>query len=129
MIEKKILRVICVELHHYCGLPTAEAIPIGELELEHVWVLHGGLFYYTVRKYIYGARVNDDFAEVVRRAVSAMLDGTRLHAAGADPSGPMRRRRRSRLGHQAAYAATAPIAALRTSAYGSGPVWFATPSP
>jgi hypothetical protein len=23
MIEKKILRVICVELRHYCGLPTA----------------------------------------------------------------------------------------------------------
>jgi hypothetical protein len=45
MIEKEILRVICVELRHYCGLPTAEAIPIGELELEHVWVLHGGLFY------------------------------------------------------------------------------------
>jgi len=82
MVEDKILKVICSELRHYCGLPTADVIPISDLELEHIWVLHGGLFYYAVRKYIYVARVNDDFAAVVRRAVTAMLDGTRLHVAG-----------------------------------------------
>ena len=40
-----------------------------------------GLFYYAVRKYIYAARVNEDFAAVVRRAVAAMLEGTRLRTA------------------------------------------------
>jgi AcrR family transcriptional regulator len=81
MVEEKILKVICSEVRHYCDLPTAEVIPISDLELEHIWVLHGGLFYYAVRKYIYAARVNEDFAAVVRRAVAAMLEGTRLQTA------------------------------------------------
>jgi len=81
MVEDKILKVICSEVRHYCGLPGAGVIPISELELEHIWVLHGGLFYYAVRKYIYGARVSDDFAAIVRRAVSAMLDGTKSNAS------------------------------------------------
>jgi AcrR family transcriptional regulator len=81
MVEDKILRVICSEVRHHCGLPSAEVIPISELELEHIWVLHGGLFYYAVRKYIYGARISDDFTAIVRRAVSAMLDGTKSNAA------------------------------------------------
>lgn len=80
MVEDKILRVICSELRHYCGLPRAEVIPISELELEHIWVLHGGLFYYAVRKYIYGARVSDDFPAIVRRAVATMLEGTKSNA-------------------------------------------------
>ena len=39
--------------------------------------MHGGLFYYAVRKYIYHSRVGDDFLAVVKRAVVAMLKGAR----------------------------------------------------
>ncbi len=75
IVEARILQPICAELRHACGLPGPEAVPISELELEHVWVMHGGLFYYAVRKYIYHSRVGDDFGAIVRRSVAAMIAG------------------------------------------------------
>jgi AcrR family transcriptional regulator len=87
IVEARILQPICAELRHACGLPGPEAVPISELELEHVWVMHGGLFYYAVRKYIYHSRVGGDFAAVVRRSVAAMIAG--IGALGL-PSGAAR---------------------------------------
>lgn len=82
-VEEKILKVMCAELRHAFDLPAPEVIPISELEIEHLWVLHGGLFYYAVRKFIYRARVVDDLPTIVHRAVKAMVEGTRLlYAAG-----------------------------------------------
>jgi AcrR family transcriptional regulator len=84
IVEESILKPICAEIRHHCGLPGEDVIPISELELEHVWVMHGGLFYYAVRKYIYHSRVSDDFAAVVARAVAAMLAGVKAVVAGAE---------------------------------------------
>jgi len=81
IVEEKILKPICTEIRHHCGLPLAPELPISEAELEHVWVMHGGLFYYAVRKYVYHSRVNDDFPSIVRRAVAAMLAGIRAIGA------------------------------------------------
>jgi len=75
IVEARILHPICREIRDACGLPAPEVVPISELELEHVWVMHGGLFYYAVRKYIYHSRVAGDFAEIVRRSVAAMIAG------------------------------------------------------
>ena len=77
IVEERILKPICAEIRHYCGLPGPDVIPISELELEHVWVMHGGLFYYAVRKYVYHSRVAKDHAPVIRRAVKAMLAGVK----------------------------------------------------
>lgn len=77
IVEARILQPICAELRHACGLPGPDAVPISELELEHVWVMHGGLFYYAVRKYIYHSRVAGDFAGIVRRSIAAMIAGLR----------------------------------------------------
>jgi AcrR family transcriptional regulator len=81
IVEEKILKPICAEVRHHCGLRLAPGTPISEAELEHVWVMHGGLFYYAVRKYVYHSRVNDDFPGIVRRAVAAMLAGIRAIGA------------------------------------------------
>jgi len=75
IVEKKILKPMCAEIRHHCGLPPPADAPITEAELEHVWVMHGGIFYYAVRKYVYHSRVAADFDGIVRRAVSAMLAG------------------------------------------------------
>jgi AcrR family transcriptional regulator len=77
LVEKKILTPICAELRIYCGLPNVKDKPISQLELDHVWVMHGGLFYYAIRKHIYHGRVSKDFSAIVSRAVAAMLEGTR----------------------------------------------------
>ena len=75
VVEDKLLKPICAELRDYCGLPSVQEKPITELELEQVWVLHGGLFYYAVRKHIYHSKVSEDFSAVVSQGVTTMLGG------------------------------------------------------
>jgi AcrR family transcriptional regulator len=77
VVEEKILKPICAELRHHCGGPDPATTAITEAELEHVWVMHGGIFYYAVRKYVYQSRVAKDHASVIRRAVRAMLAGVK----------------------------------------------------
>ena len=89
IVEETILNPICVELRHACGLPAAERAAVRDLELEHVWVMHGGLFYYAVRKYIYRSRVGGDFEAIVRRAVAAMIAGVR--AIGLEGEGRIKK--------------------------------------
>ena len=81
IVEKTLLKPMCAEIRDYCGLPGFEVIPISQIELEHVWVMHGGLFYYAVRSHIYHSRVSDDFPAVVSRAVTAMLEGVKAIAS------------------------------------------------
>jgi len=81
IVENALLKPMCNEIRHYCGLPGADVIPVSAVELEHVWVMHGGLFYYAVRKYIYHSRVDEDFLAIARRAVVAMLKGVRALSA------------------------------------------------
>ena len=75
VVEEKLLKPICAELRDFCGLPSVQEKPITELELEQVWVLHGGLFYYAVRKHIYHSKVKEDFSAVVSQSVTTMLEG------------------------------------------------------
>jgi AcrR family transcriptional regulator len=75
VVEEKILRPICIELRQHCGLPERG---VTDLDLEQVWVMHGGLFYYAVRKHIYHSRVAEDFAAVVSRAVDVVLEGLKI---------------------------------------------------
>ena len=77
LVEKQILTPICAELRDYCDLPSVDAKPISQLELDLVWVMHGGLFYYAIRKHVYHSRVDMDFPAVVARAVATMLEGTK----------------------------------------------------
>ncbi len=81
IVEEKLLKPICAEIRHDCGLPSAAEVPISEAELEHVWVMHGGIFYYAVRKYVYHSRVTEDFPALVRRAVRGMLAGVKALGA------------------------------------------------
>ena len=75
VVEDKLLKPICEELRDYCGLPSTQEKPITQLELEQVWVMHGGLFYYAVRKHIYHSKVEEDFPAVVSQSVTTMLKG------------------------------------------------------
>jgi AcrR family transcriptional regulator len=75
VVEDKILKPICQEIRHHCAPPSAKNTAITEVELEHVWVMHGGIFYYAVRKHVYQSRVAGDLDAVIRRSVAAMLAG------------------------------------------------------
>jgi len=77
LVEKTILTPMCNELRHYCDQPGIEEQPITQLELDHIWVMHGGLFYYAIRKHIYHGRVSKNFPAIVSRAVAVMLAGSK----------------------------------------------------
>ena len=77
VVEKKILTPMCGELRDYCGQPTIEEKPVRQSELDNMWVMHGGLFYYAIRKHIYGSRVSKDFPAIVSRAVAVMRAGSK----------------------------------------------------
>ena len=56
--QDKILTRIIRECRHEVGLAMQNKPSAAELEL--AWVLHGGIFYYGVRKYIYESPVLED---------------------------------------------------------------------
>ena len=55
MVQDRILTRIIEEYRHEAGLPPLEKPTPAELEL--VWLLQGGIFYYGVRKHLYGLPV------------------------------------------------------------------------
>ncbi|MDA8109968.1 MAG: TetR/AcrR family transcriptional regulator [Betaproteobacteria bacterium] len=75
LLEKLLLRRICIELRAELGLPDERRKPVSPAEMELVWDLHGGIFYYYVRKYIYRSRVHEDVGGLIEHAVDSLLLG------------------------------------------------------
>jgi AcrR family transcriptional regulator len=97
LLERLLLRRICIELRAELGLPGEDDIPITPDELELVWVLHAGIFYYGVRKFIYGAKARQAPDRTIEHAIDSMLGGApkvlrALVARGPRPAKRPRRR-------------------------------------
>lgn len=75
LVEERIIKRICREVRLEYGLPSEDEVPITPAEIEAVWTLHGGVFYYGVRRYVYEVPVASDFAEVAARATDTFLRG------------------------------------------------------
>jgi AcrR family transcriptional regulator len=75
LLERLLLRRICVELRAELDLPSEDEVPIKPEELELVWVLHAGIFYYGVRKFIYKAKARNEPEQTIEHAVDSMLGG------------------------------------------------------
>jgi len=73
MVKDKILTRIIRECRHEVGLAVQNKPSAAELEL--AWVLHGGIFYYGVRKYIYESPVLEDKDRVIGDALDVFLAG------------------------------------------------------
>src|ERR1700737_2110844 len=73
MVRDKILTRIIRECRHEVGL-AVQSKP-GAAELELAWVLHGGIFYYGVRKYIYQSPALEDKKQMINAALEAFLAG------------------------------------------------------
>jgi len=95
LIQRRLLTAICRELRRHCGVSSKK--PVSRAEIEFVWKLHGGMFYYAIRRFIYRAPVEQDFAASADHAITAFLAGAKavypdlLRAPGA----PAKKRRRS----------------------------------
>ncbi len=73
VVEDLVLKRIAAGLREERGLPTD--LPISRAETEIFWVLHGGIFYYGVRRYIYGLPVQEDTSAMIANALDAFLNG------------------------------------------------------
>jgi len=72
LVKERILARILTEFRHEEGMneraPTAE-------ELEFAWVMHGGIFYYGIRKHIYESPVLEDKSRMICDALNVFLNG------------------------------------------------------
>ena len=76
LIRQQLLPAYCRELRQHCGLGQLDT-PISDEELEFVWNLHGGIFYFAVRHHVYKVRARVDFMRQVEFAVDNFLAGAK----------------------------------------------------
>ena len=76
LIRRELMPVYCRELREYCGVGDDKA-PVADAEMEFVWSLHGGLFYYAVRHNIYQMRMHVDFMSKAAWAIDNFLAGAK----------------------------------------------------
>ena len=77
-ITEPVLRRICVEVMVENGYPEPRPESITVQELDILWILHGGLFYFAIRKFVYGEdpKRSLDFPirEGVKQAVASLSE-------------------------------------------------------
>lgn len=72
LVRERILEPIVREIRAEAGFRARK--PRGD-EVEFAWVMHGGIFYYGVRKLIYESHVEEDKRVVIEAAVEAFVHG------------------------------------------------------
>ena len=75
IVDERIIKRICREVRHEFGLPSEQDAPITAREIEAVWTLHGGIFYYGLRRHVYEVPVADSFENAAIGAIDTFLRG------------------------------------------------------
>jgi AcrR family transcriptional regulator len=76
LIQRELLPAYCREVRHYCGIEALE-LPVTDEEIEFIWSLHGGMFYYAVRQHVYEVPMQVEFMHKVELAIDNFLAGAR----------------------------------------------------
>jgi hypothetical protein len=84
MLESRILMTICKEFRVELG--AAENAPITPQELEIVWQAQGGLFYYGIRKFVYGIPPKESIANMVELVVEDLTVAFERALTGKKPA-------------------------------------------
>lgn len=75
IVEERAIRRICIEARDTFGLPGLDVEPLRNEEFEAVWNMHGGIFYYGVRRHVYQLPIEASSFEVIHAAVTVYLRG------------------------------------------------------
>lgn len=76
LLQRELLPVYCREVRTYCGVDSPD-LPVSSEEIEFIWSLHGGIFYYAVRQHVYLLKMDVDFMFKVEYAVDNFLAGAK----------------------------------------------------
>lgn len=78
IVRNEIIEPACREMRHELKLPASEDLPLSEREVELFWGLHGRIFYMAIRRYVYGTPTPERLDDIVRDAVLAFLEGSKV---------------------------------------------------
>ena len=79
LVRKKLLVVMCAEFRH-TFMPQANSAnlpPISAREIELLWTLHGGMFYWAIRRNIFNIKSVTPFETRTTDAIDLFLAGAR----------------------------------------------------
>jgi AcrR family transcriptional regulator len=74
-LEDHVLERVCTEFRHELGLPSPNEAPITPAELELYWLFHGGIFYYGMRRHVYGVTPHLELRPFIEASIDSFLDG------------------------------------------------------
>lgn len=74
-VEEHLLTPIIAEMRADAGLPPPDQRAIQPLELEIAWNAQSGIFYYGIRRYVYGIDVPTPLSDTIETNVDVMLSG------------------------------------------------------
>lgn len=74
-VMERIYPSIIGELRWAYGCPPLEELPMTDVEIKRVQVLHGEIFYLGIRRWIYHAPFSNDDQEAVASLVAEFIDG------------------------------------------------------
>jgi AcrR family transcriptional regulator len=75
LVGERIVVPLCREIRAAYGLPDPEQVPLAQTELELVWGVNSRVFYFGVRKYVYGMQVPSDLDALIEAEVDTFFDG------------------------------------------------------
>ena len=75
LVTDRIVVPICREIRAAYELPEIANAPLSETELELVWGVNSRVFYFGVRKYVYGMPVPEDLDSLIEAEVDTFFDG------------------------------------------------------
>ena len=75
LVGERIVVPLCREIRAAYGLPEPSEVPLAEAELELVWGVNSRVFYFGVRKYVYGMPVPEDLDSLIEAEVDTFFDG------------------------------------------------------
>ncbi len=74
-VTARIVRPICKEIRRFYLLPSPDQVPLTSTEIELVWSVNSRIFYFGVRKYIYGMPVPRNLPALIEAEVRTFFDG------------------------------------------------------
>jgi len=94
LVKRKLLDVMCREFREsFLGDGQRErAGPVSAREIELVWNLHGSMFYWAVRRNIFGERTGLSFETRTADAIDLFIAGAQAHYASIVAASPSPRK-------------------------------------
>ena len=80
LVRERIFKRVCSESRIHFGLPDPRELPISEIEIELVWALHAGIFYISIRKWVYALEKPKDVDALIEVLVDSFLGEFRAAA-------------------------------------------------